>query len=99
MDFAKQDANAGVLCGVDTSLIAQIDSTIASLDRLDAQLGRTDCDISEQLNFGVWLNEMNRFCSGDACPSLSDPNLYAFLGSNQEFSTNLQRQLNSAMQE
>ena len=99
LDFTRQDANAGVLCGVDTSLVGQIDLTIQSLEKLQRQLAVADCQVSEQLKFGVWLDEMTKFCSGTACPALESPNLFSFLSANKAFTLNLERSLSSFRQQ
>ena len=85
MDFSKQDADAGVLCHVDQSLVGQIDATLATLRTFERQLALANCDVSKQLGFGEWLKQMQAFCSGAACPSLpaGEQNLFAFLSANE----------------
>jgi hypothetical protein len=93
LDFTKEDADAGVLCHVDNSLVSQIDVTINSLEILQRQLALSSCEISKQLNFDQWLATMNTFCSGDACPAQPEPNLFQFLSANTEFSLQLKETL------
>merc|ERR1711991_723055 len=93
LDFTKRDADAGVLCHVDNSLVSQIDTAINSLKIFQRQLALANCEISKELNFGQWLETMNTFCSGDACPTQTEPNLFSFLAANGEFSTELLKTL------
>jgi hypothetical protein len=94
LDFSPADANAGVLCYVDDSLVKQVNDTLAALALLQAQLAAASCQVSQQLNFGAWLASLNTFCSGNSCPTTTEPNLFTFLQANVAFSQTLIRQLN-----
>ncbi len=94
MNFGVGDANAGVLCYVDDALVKQVDETIAALDQLLRQLSGASCELSTQLGFGAWNAALNQYCSGAACPVVTEPNVFAFLQANVAFSQSLQRTLN-----